>query len=135
VRTMAGRSLIVKASLWAVVAAMVVVGGCSSAHSPGARRAASTAKGSGRPVVEVPSAVEHWGSFFGGKKNVNYDVDSSPVALTVPGTVAEAGTSNSAQYALLASGSLCAWGRGSEGQLGDGGLVNSFTKPWRRCPP
>jgi alpha-tubulin suppressor-like RCC1 family protein len=128
---MADRSLIVMASLWAVVAAMGVVGGCSSAHSPGARRAMSTAKRFARPVVEVPSTVEHWGSFFGGKKNVNYDVDSSPVALTVPGTVAEAGTSNSAQYALLTNGSLYAWGLGNEGQLGDGSLVNSFTKPVR----
>jgi alpha-tubulin suppressor-like RCC1 family protein len=126
---MADRSLIVKASLWAAVAAMVVVGGCSSAHSPGARRATSTAKRSAPPIVELPSTVEHWGSFFGGKRNVNYDLDAAPVALTVPGTVAEVGTSNSTQYALLTKGSLYAWGLGGEGQLGDGSLADSFTKP------
>jgi alpha-tubulin suppressor-like RCC1 family protein len=128
---MADRSLIVKASLWAAVAAMVVVGGCSSAHSPRARRATSTAKRSARPIVELPSTVEHWGSFFGGKKNINYDLDSSPAALTVPGTVAQVGTSNSTQYALLTNGSLYAWGLGNEGQLGDSSLANSFTKPVR----
>jgi alpha-tubulin suppressor-like RCC1 family protein len=126
---MADRSLIVKASLWAVVAVMVVVGGCSSPHSPGARRATSTARRYKPPIVELASAVEHWGSFFGGKRNVNYDLDSSPVALRVPGTVAEIGTSNSTQYALLANGSLYAWGLGNEGQLGDGSRANSFTRP------
>lgn len=130
-RTMSNRSLIVKASLRAAVAAMVVVGGCSSPHSPGARHATSAARHSPPPVVELPSAVEHWGSFFGGKKNVNYNLDPSPVALTVPGTVAEIGTSNSTQYALLTNGSLYAWGLGNEGQLGDGSSANSFTKPVR----
>ena len=128
-RTMADRSLIVKARLWALVAVMVLLGGCSSPHLPGTRRAASTAKRSAPPIVVLPSTVEHWGSFFGGKRNVNYDLDSSPVALTVPGTVAEVGTSNSTQYALLSNGSLYAWGLGNQGQLGDGSLANSFTKP------
>ena len=126
---MAERSLIMKASLWAVVAAMVLVGGCSSPHSPGARRATSTAKQSTPPVVGLRSRVEHWGSFFGGKKNVNYDLDSSPVALAVPGAVAQVGTSNSTQYALLTDGRLYAWGLGNEGQLGDGSRADSFTKP------
>ena len=126
---MADRSLIVKASLWAVVAVMVVVGGCSSPHPQQARHATSTAKRSKPPIVELASAVEHWGSFFGGAKGVNYDLATSPAALTVPGTVAEIGTSNSTQYALLANGSLYAWGLGNEGQLGDGSLVNSFTRP------
>ena len=62
---------------------------------------------------------------------MNYDVDSWPVALTVPGTVAEVGTSNSAQYALLTNGSLYAWGLGNQGQLGDGSLAGSFTRPVR----
>ena len=62
---------------------------------------------------------------------MNYQVAYSPVALTVPGTVAEIGTSNSTQYALLTNGSLYAWGLGNEGQLGDGGLANSFTTPVR----
>ncbi len=55
----------------------------------------------------------------------------SPAAVTVPGTVAEVGTSNSTQYALLANGSLYAWGLGTHGQLGDGGTENSFSKAVR----
>jgi alpha-tubulin suppressor-like RCC1 family protein len=62
---------------------------------------------------------------------VNYDLARSPVALTVPGKVTEIGTSNSTQYALLANGSLYAWGLGTQGELGDGGTVNSFTEPVR----
>jgi alpha-tubulin suppressor-like RCC1 family protein len=62
---------------------------------------------------------------------VNYDVAMSPVALTVPGAVAEIGTSNSTQYALLTNGSLYAWGLGAEGQLGDGSTVSSFARPVR----
>jgi alpha-tubulin suppressor-like RCC1 family protein len=126
---MADRSLIVKAGLWAAVAAMILVGGCSSPHPQAAHHATSTAKRSRPPIVELPSTVEHWGSFFGARKGVNFDLDSSPVALTVPGTVAEIGTSNSTQYALLTNGSLYAWGLGNEGQLGDGSRGNSFTKP------
>jgi alpha-tubulin suppressor-like RCC1 family protein len=135
VRTMVERSRIVIAGLCAAVAAVVVTDVCAtphlSGHLSGARRATSIAKHSPPPIVELPSTVEHWGSFFGAKKNVNYDLDSSPVALTVPGTVAEIGTSNSTQYALLTNGSLYAWGLGNEGQLGDGSLVNSFVKPVR----
>jgi alpha-tubulin suppressor-like RCC1 family protein len=78
-----------------------------------------------------PSTVEHWGVFFGGKKGQNYDLARSPVALTVPGRVAEIGTSNSTQYALLTNGSLYAWGLGAQGELGDGSRVSSFTKPVR----
>jgi alpha-tubulin suppressor-like RCC1 family protein len=108
---------------------MVLTAGCSSPHSSQARPSTAIAKQSPPPVVELPSTVEHWGSFFGGRKDVNYDLDSAPVALTVPGTVAEIGTSNSTQYALLTNGTLYAWGLGNEGQLGDGGLANSFTEP------
>jgi alpha-tubulin suppressor-like RCC1 family protein len=82
-------------------------------------------------VVELPSTVEHWGSFFGYRKGVNYDLASSPVAVTVPGTVAEIGTSNSTEYALLTNGSLYAWGLGTQGQLGDGSTVNTIANPVR----
>ena len=72
--------------------------------------------------------VEHWGYFFGGSTG---DPDLSPAPVTVPGTVAEVGSSNSTEYALLTNGRLYAWGLGTEGQLGDGGTANSFTKPMR----
>ena len=126
---MASRSHIVRAGLSAAVAALVF--GCSASGSSPARRSTPLAKQSPPPVVELPSTVEHWGSFFGGSKGVNYDTVTTPVALTVPGTVTEIGTSNSTQYALLANGSLYAWGLGNEGQLGDGSLANSFTEPVR----
>jgi alpha-tubulin suppressor-like RCC1 family protein len=72
--------------------------------------------------------VEHWGYLFGGSTG---DPDLSPVAVTVPGTVAEVGSSNSTEYALLTNGTLYAWGLGSEGQLGDGRTVDSVTWPVR----
>ena len=75
--------------------------------------------------------VEHWGALFGARRGENYDLATSPVAVTVPGTVAEIGTSNSTEYALLANGSLYAWGLGTHGQLGDGGRVNSLDTPVR----
>lgn len=79
---------------------------------------------------ETTSTVQHWGSFFGGAKG-NFDIEKSPVTVTLPGTVAEVGTSNSTEYALLTNGSLYAWGLGTQGQLGDGLRVNSFTSPVR----
>jgi hypothetical protein len=63
---------------------------------------------------------------------VNYDLATSPAAVTVPGTVVQIGTSNSTQYALLADGSLAAWGLGTLGRLGDGRSQNSFTRRVRR---
>jgi alpha-tubulin suppressor-like RCC1 family protein len=72
--------------------------------------------------------VEHWGTFFGAKGGVNYDTRTAP---TLPGTVAEIGTSNSTEYALLTNGHLYAWGLGTKGELGDGGTLNSFTTPVR----
>jgi alpha-tubulin suppressor-like RCC1 family protein len=131
-QTTASRSLIVAAGLCPAAAAVVLIGGCSAPHPHQEVRASTTAaKHSARPVVEMPSTVEHWGSFFGARKNVNYDLAASPAALTLPGTVAEIGTSNSTQYALLTNGSLYAWGLGNEGQLGDGSYANSFTTPVR----
>jgi alpha-tubulin suppressor-like RCC1 family protein len=69
--------------------------------------------------------IEHWGAYGTGGKP--YDTQLSPVALTLPAPVAEIGSSNSTQYALLTNGTVWAWGMGTDGELGDGGTVNSFT--------
>ena len=76
------------------------------------------------------AAVAHWGSFFGTKSGI-LDILTSPVTMRLPGTVAQVGTSNSTQYALLTDGRLFAWGLGNAGQLGDGGTRSSFSKPVR----
>jgi alpha-tubulin suppressor-like RCC1 family protein len=100
-----------------VLAATAGSAGCSAAQRPA-------------PGPAVSSTVEHWGSFFGGRHG-NFDTLTAPTRLTVPGTVAEVGTSNSTQYALLTDGRLYAWGLGTDGQLGDGRRANSFTRPVR----
>jgi alpha-tubulin suppressor-like RCC1 family protein len=74
--------------------------------------------------------IEHWGYLFGGASAEN-QMEKSPVGVTVPGTVAEVGSSNSTEYALLTDGRLYAWGQGTYGQLGDGSTVNSFATPVR----
>ncbi len=128
------KSLIVNASLGAAVAAALVLSaGCSAQLRP--QGPAATAKHSATPkprrpgaavVVERPSTVKHWGSYFGASKGRNYDVGAWPVGLTVPGTVAQVGTSNSTQYVLLTNGTVWAWGLGTHGQLGNGWTVNSM---------
>jgi alpha-tubulin suppressor-like RCC1 family protein len=118
-RAAASRALPAGAGLCAVVAAVAFTAGCTADQRSPHASAPSTA------------TVKHWGSFFGGQKGRNYDTVKWPAALTLPGTIAEVGTSNSTQYALLTNGSLYAWGLGSQGQLGDGGRVNSFTRPVR----
>jgi alpha-tubulin suppressor-like RCC1 family protein len=129
------RSLLVRVGLCASVAVVVLASGCSSGqHSSavGAKHSPTVAASqSSPPPVEVPSTVEHWGAFFGGKKGTNYDLATSPTAVTVPGTVAEIGTSNSTEYALLTDGSLYAWGLGTQGELGDGSRTSSFAEPVR----
>ncbi len=109
-----------------VLTAVLATAGCSSSPGSSAGRGSSAAMAR----QETTATVRHWGSFFGGAKG-NFDLQKSPVTVTVPGTVAEVGTSNSTEYALLTNGALYAWGLGTQGQLGDGRRQNSFTRPVR----
>jgi alpha-tubulin suppressor-like RCC1 family protein len=76
------------------------------------------------------STVRHWGSFFGGHRG-NFGTRYAPAKIGLPGTVAEVGTSNSTEYALLTNGQLYAWGLGTQGELGNGGVRSSFDKAVR----
>ncbi len=71
--------------------------------------------------------VEHWGAY--GTAGKPFDTQTSPVPLTLPARVKQIGSSNSTQYALLTNGQVWAWGNGTQGELGDGGTVNSYTAP------
>ncbi len=106
------------------VAVMLVAGGCSSGRAAPQNSVAASVQ---TPPVPLPgtSAVEHWGVFFG-DVNGFWDLQKTPAAVTLPGTVVQIGTSNSDEYALLADGSVYAWGMDTQGQLGNGADVNSF---------
>jgi alpha-tubulin suppressor-like RCC1 family protein len=115
----ARRSLTAGVALCAAALAAVAAG-CTS---PGPRHPAET----GQPGSTL---VERWGSFFGGRPG-NFGTALSPVTLRLPGLVRQVGTSNSTEYALLASGRVYAWGLGTQGQLGNGGDQNSLSRPVR----
>ena len=112
-----------------VVAVALVAGGSpsdpSTSSTPSPHRPAATAD------TPVTGLVQHWGTFFGGSKGTNYDTSTVPVAVTLPGPIAQIATSNSTEYALLTNGALYAWGLGAQGEFGDGKLVNSFTQAVR----
>jgi len=107
-----------RARLCAVVAAGILIAGCSTAGPSSA----------GAVVPSPTATILHWGSFFGDGEG---DLVKSPAVIRLPGTVAQVGTSNSTQYALLTNGSLYAWGLGTQGELGDGGDENSFSRAVR----
>jgi alpha-tubulin suppressor-like RCC1 family protein len=146
-----GTSLARLASLCVLIAVVGLLAGCRSltgsasgsspaSRSPQAALVAPTgpAAVAVAPVYPLPApppsadggttTVLHWGTYFGEVSGLQ-DTETSPVTLTLPGTVAEVGTSNSTQYALLTNGSLYAWGLGNVGQLGDGSTQNSYTTP------
>jgi alpha-tubulin suppressor-like RCC1 family protein len=131
------------AGLLAVTALAALVAGCSGSmvnsastrssgpHTPGA----SAPPPAQLPVVAAgkPQQAAHWGTFFGGKKGV-FVTSLVPVRVTLPGRITEIGSSNSSQYALLANGTLYAWGLGTQGELGDGQKQNSATPVQVRFP-
>ncbi|HYK26896.1 MAG TPA: hypothetical protein VEV61_02930 [Streptosporangiaceae bacterium] len=117
-----------------LIVASAAFSGCTSGHSPSsaAHSRSSARSRDGQPATTVRArqsgrVVKHWGSFFGAQAG-NFDIQTSPVAVTLPGAVREVGSSNSTEYALLTDGSLYAWGMGNRGQLGNGGSANSFNQ-------
>jgi alpha-tubulin suppressor-like RCC1 family protein len=132
VRTDSRRAL---GGLCAIAAAVGLTTGLIAGCSSAVRVSDSADVRNVRTVRPQPSIVEHWGSFFGASKGI-FDLQTSPVTVTLPGTVAEVGSSNSTEYALLTDGSLYAWGMGNAGQLGDGSTQNSFAAAVRvHFPP
>jgi alpha-tubulin suppressor-like RCC1 family protein len=139
-----------RTALGALIAVVGLVAGCSpltGSHTapPSSVPSSGPTAPVAAPVYPLPTppasaaggtaTVLHWGTVFGTSGGL-WDTLTAPVTLTLPGTVAQVGTSNSTQYALLTNGSLYAWGLGNLGQLGDGGTLNSFGKPVRvRFPP
>jgi alpha-tubulin suppressor-like RCC1 family protein len=78
-------------------------------------------------------SVDHWGGYIG---TPGQDVHLVPAPISLPGQVAEVGTSNSTEYALLTNGTLYAWGGGTRGQLGNGRKSSSNSVPVRvQFPP
>jgi alpha-tubulin suppressor-like RCC1 family protein len=101
------RKLLIAGTALCAAGAVVVIAGCSAAQRPTGRM------------------VEHWGGTRHRYQHL------TPVALRLPAPVAEVGSSNSTQYALLTNGSVYAWGLGTDGELGNGGTANSFNTPVR----
>ena len=134
-----------QAGLPALIAVAGLLAGCTALTGarPGptpAARSPASASPVAAPLYSLPappasaaggtSAALHWGTFFGTTGGLQ-DTLTAPVAVTLPGIVAQVGSSNSTQYALLTNGSLYAWGLGNVGQLGDGSTKNSFSTPVR----
>ena len=79
----------------------------------------------------TPGEVQHWGAYFGDSITGDGDSHGWPTGVSFPdpAPVVQVGTSNAAQYALLGDGTVWAWGQGTNGELGDGTDLNSFTSP------
>jgi alpha-tubulin suppressor-like RCC1 family protein len=87
-------------------------------------------------VAIPPAQADHWGFFFGDQRQGGGGVRRVPTAIQLPGPVAEVGSSNSTQYALLTDGTLWAWGEGGDGELGNGSTSDSFDAAVQvRFPP
>jgi alpha-tubulin suppressor-like RCC1 family protein len=69
-----------------------------------------------------------WG-VFGNNGAASPVVNTPTRILGIKGKITHIATSNSDSYALTSDGEVWAWGVGHEGQLGDGGISDSFTSP------
>lgn len=141
---MPAATVLARGLLSALLPAAFLAAGCTpsnsrhaAAHSsrPSPRVVASPSTFNISPLPTPPpaasggtTAVLHWGTMFGTNTGM-LDTLPAPSTMNLPGTVAEVGSSNSTQYALLTNGSLYAWGVGTTGQLGNGGTQNSFDMP------
>jgi alpha-tubulin suppressor-like RCC1 family protein len=126
-RTVMRRSRSAGRGLGAMIALALLAAACSASSATG--QVTSTDQMAGAAgTTPATSTLRHWGSFF---DNISPDADTlaRPATITVPGTVKQVGSSNSSEYALTTSGTLWAWGLGAQGELGNGQLTSSFTKP------
>jgi alpha-tubulin suppressor-like RCC1 family protein len=110
------KSLIAGAALSAACAFTVAAG-----HTPAQASARPTAR-----TLPTSGTIEHWGMVAGDGDQL--DRNLTPSALDIPGPIVQVSSSNDAQYALLANGTVYAWGQGGDGELGDGQKVDSFTR-------
>jgi alpha-tubulin suppressor-like RCC1 family protein len=94
-----------------------------------AAAAATLGGAAAQASISSPSQADHWGYFFGDHLKKDTDEIKSPEQMSLPAPIAQLGTSNSTEYALLTNGELWAWGQGTHGELGDGRDANSFTVP------
>jgi alpha-tubulin suppressor-like RCC1 family protein len=102
---------------------LIVAAALSVAATTAAATVAAATTGPVRASA-TDTTIEHWGSFNGGCSDTDDQV--TPTPLNVPGKVIQVSSSNDAQYALLANGSVYAWGQGCHGELGDGKMVGAF---------
>jgi alpha-tubulin suppressor-like RCC1 family protein len=103
---------------WGVVLRKVLIAGAGLGAA-----GALVVIGSGQAHGSTGGTVEYWG----GTSNTSRHL--TPVTLRLPAPVAEVGSSNSADYALLDNGTVYAWGMGNDGQLGDGATADSVNTP------
>jgi alpha-tubulin suppressor-like RCC1 family protein len=108
------KSLAVKTSAGTLLAMALALSGISSIAS-----------------AQTTTTVDRWGSFIGSSAGGSIDegTSASPVAITLPGTVAQVASSNSTDYILLTNGTVYALGIGDRGELGDGRTSNNYATP------
>jgi alpha-tubulin suppressor-like RCC1 family protein len=119
---------IVTALAGAVLALPIVAySGGGAAQAATAGQTATSSRGAAQTTVAydwgaIPTPAKGCASPRGArKKGSGFCIDPTPTAVAgIKGTITSIATSNSDSYALTASGTVYAWGHGSEGELGNG---------------